>query len=97
MKIDERNGSIFLRVKAVPNASRTAIAGILGDALKVTVAQPPEGGKANAAIVELLATAFDVPERNVRVVAGHSHSRKTLEIAGLSLASVSARIAAITK
>jgi uncharacterized protein (TIGR00251 family) len=97
MKIDERNGSIFLRVKAVPNASRTAIAGILGDALKVTVAQPPEGGKANAAIVELLAQTFSVPERNVRIVSGPSHSRKTIEIAGITLDAVTARIASLTK
>jgi uncharacterized protein (TIGR00251 family) len=97
MKIDERNGSIFLRVKVVPNASRTAIAGILGDALKLTVAQPPEAGKANAAILELLAHTFNLPLRNVRVVAGSSHSRKTIELAGATRDAVTARIAPFQK
>jgi uncharacterized protein (TIGR00251 family) len=97
MKIDERHGSVFLRVKAVPNASRTAIAGILGDALKIAVAQPPEAGKANAAILELLAATFNLPLRNVRVVAGSSHSRKTVELAGTTRDAVTARIAALPK
>lgn len=97
MKIDERNGSVFLRVKVVPNASRTAIAGILGDALKLQIAQPPEEGKANRAIVELLVQVLGVPERAVRIVAGSSHSRKTLEIAGVGAEWVREKIAAATK
>ncbi len=93
MKIDERNGSVFLRVKVVPNASRTAVAGVLGDALKVTVAQPPEAGKANQAVAQLLAQALNVPQRAVRLVSGPSHSRKTFEIDGLTAALARERLA----
>ena len=47
-------------MKVVPGASRTRLAGQLGDALKVAVAAPPEAGKANAALIELLAQVFAV-------------------------------------
>jgi uncharacterized protein (TIGR00251 family) len=97
MKIDERDGSLFLRVKVVPNASRTAVAGVLGDALKVQVAQPPEAGKANEAVIALLAQALGVPGRALRIVAGSSHSRKTVEIAGMTRDALLARLAVFEK
>ncbi|CAN0557360.1 unnamed protein product, partial [Laminaria digitata] len=49
---------IRLRLKAVPGASRDSIAGILGDRLKVRVSAAPEGGRANTAIVKLLAKSL---------------------------------------
>jgi uncharacterized protein (TIGR00251 family) len=73
---------IRLRVKAVPGASRDAIAGVLGDRLKIRVAAPPEGGRANEAILRLLANAFDVAKADVGLVAGATSRDKTFEIAG---------------
>jgi len=43
-------GKVWLQLKVVPGASRTKITGLLGDWLKMTVATPPQGGKANKAI-----------------------------------------------
>lgn len=77
-------GRIRLKVKAVPGASREGIAGWLGDALKVRVTAPAEGGKANEAIEELLAGALGVPTRSVRIVAGRSSPRKVVEVSGIS-------------
>ena len=53
-----RGDDLVLRVKAVPGAKRDAIAGALGDRLKIRVAAPPEDGQANAAIRALLARVF---------------------------------------
>lgn len=74
---------VSLRVKVVPGASRTAIRGVLGDRLKVTVAAPAEGGQANQAVCALLAKAFGVARRAVAVTAGRRQSQKTIVLQGL--------------
>ena len=66
----------------MPGASRTAIAGLLGDRLKVRVAAPPEKGAANRAVVELLQEWLGV--RDVEIVAGHGNPEKTARVRGLS-------------
>jgi uncharacterized protein (TIGR00251 family) len=77
-------GSVRLRVKAVPGASRSKIAGMLGDRVKIAVAAAPEDGKANEALCELLAKTLGLPRRNITVVHGHTQPRKTLLIQGVS-------------
>lgn len=72
-----------LEVKVVPGASRRGLAGWLGDALRVRVTEPPERGRANEAVRELLADALRVTTDRVRLVAGHTAPRKVFEIEGL--------------
>lgn len=81
----DRNGNVMLRVHVQPGARRNEIVGPHGDALKVRVAAPPVDGKANAAVVELLAEILDAP---VELVAGGSSRRKRLRITGLDRAAV---------
>jgi uncharacterized protein len=76
------DGTIELAIKVVPGASRSAIAGVLGDRLKVRVAAPAEGGKANRALVRLLAEWLGV--REVEIIAGGSSAEKTVRVTGLS-------------
>ena len=83
---------VLVRVKAVPGASRDAIAGVLGDRLKVRVAAPPEGGKANAAIAALLASACGVGVRLVTIESGPSQPQKCFRVRGVD----GPRVAAIT-
>jgi uncharacterized protein (TIGR00251 family) len=71
---------VRLAVKVVPGAKRERIAGWLGDALKVTVAAPPERGRANQAVVELLERTLGVA---VRLVEGERSPRKVFEVAEL--------------
>lgn len=82
-----------LAVKVVPGASREGVAGWLGASLKVRVAAPPERGRANAAVMALLAEALDVPKESVRIVSGHGSARKLVEIDGLSESEVRTRLA----
>ena len=72
-------------MKVVPGASRSNIDGVLGDRLKIAVAAPPEGGKANKAVCELLAKLFAVSKRDVVIVSGQTQPLKTVEIIGISL------------
>ncbi len=73
-----------IHVKVVPGSSRDQIVGRLGDALKIKVAAPPEGGKANEAVCSLLAQALGLSRGQVRIAAGHSRPLKRLEISGVS-------------
>jgi uncharacterized protein len=82
---------VRLAVKVVPGAKCERIAGWLGDALKVTVAAPPERGRANRAVAELLERTLGVA---VRLVEGEHSPRKVFEVANLEEATVRERIAA---
>jgi uncharacterized protein len=82
-----------LKVKVVPGASRSDVVGWLGDALKVRVAAAPERGKANAAVITLLAQTLGVSERDVRLVSGFRSPLKTFEAALLSAADMRQRLA----
>ena len=76
----------------MPGSSRSAVAGWLGDTLKVRVTAPAERGKANAAVEEALAEALGVTRDSVRIVGGTASPRKVVEIAGLSEAEVHRRL-----
>ncbi len=84
MNITQKDNALLMNVKVVPNSSRTQIAGILGDALKIKVAQPPEAGRANRAVIELLANALNIPLAQISIIAGHAQPRKTVRITGVS-------------
>jgi len=69
-----------IEVKVVPGAARNEVVGPYGDGLKVRVTAPPEKGKANEAVIRLLAGHFAVKPSQVRIVAGAGASRKTVEV-----------------
>ncbi|MBX3381162.1 MAG: DUF167 domain-containing protein [Phycisphaeraceae bacterium] len=78
----------LIRLKVVPGSSRDALAGVLGDRLKVKVAAAPEGGKANKAVCILLASVFDVKPRDVSIIAGATSPEKTAHIKGVTVEQV---------
>jgi uncharacterized protein (TIGR00251 family) len=84
-----------LKVKVVPGSSRDAVAGWLGDELKVRVAAPPEGGEANRRLCAFLAGEVGLPRTAVTVTAGESSAHKTLSFAGLDAEALARRVAAI--
>lgn len=81
-----------LKIKVVPKSSRNAVAGWMGDTLKVCVNAAPEQGKANLAVQEVLTEALDLPKDQVLIASGHTSPRKTVEIAGISEAEVRRRL-----
>lgn len=87
----DTDGGTLISVKVVPGARRDEIVGPLGDELKIRVSQPPEGGKANAAVCELLADRLGLPAAAVSVIRGHSSPRKVLRVSGLAAADVLSR------
>lgn len=83
---------VQIQVKAVPGASRSRIVGWLGDHLKVAVAAPPEGGKANKAICEVLAEALGVRPQDVQVTAGTTNPRKKVVVKGVTVEQTQERL-----
>ena len=72
--------AIVVRVQVSPGAGRTAVVGRHGDALKLRVGAPPEGGRANDAVAALLATTLGVKADQISLVAGASSRSKRFRV-----------------
>lgn len=89
---DPRSSRLLLKV--VPGSRRDEVVGPLGDRLKVKVAAPPEDGRANKAVCELLAGAMGVSARDVSIIAGHASPEKTALVRGVTPQVVASRLGA---
>lgn len=74
-------------VRLTPRGGRNAIDGWAEDAsgkrhLKARVSLPPEDGKANTALIALLAKSLAIPKSSIRIAAGGTSRLKTIEIVG---------------
>ncbi|MEH6608805.1 MAG: DUF167 domain-containing protein [Halioglobus sp.] len=83
-----------LKVKVVPGSSQSEVSGWLGDLLKVRVAAQPEKGKANSAVVSLLAKSLGLSKKNVSVTSGKTSQQKVIEVHGLSIAQIKRKLGA---
>jgi uncharacterized protein (TIGR00251 family) len=81
-----------LRLRVAPGATRTELAGRYGDAWKVRVGAPPERGRANEAVLQLLATELGVPRASLSVVSGHTGRDKVIELQGIDAAEAERRL-----
>lgn len=72
--------ALVLTLRVQPGASRTEVAGLHGDALRVRLAAPPVDGKANAELMRFLSEVFDVPQRRVTLVRGETSRHKVVRI-----------------
>jgi uncharacterized protein (TIGR00251 family) len=80
---DTAQGAQFaLRVQ--PRASRNAIAGVIGDAVKLAITAPPVDGKANQAVIEFLSDLFRVAKSSIVIVSGETGRNKLIAVRGLS-------------
>jgi uncharacterized protein (TIGR00251 family) len=87
---DGEQAEIVLRVRVQPGAGRSEVIGRFGHgpgaaALKLKVAAPPEGGRANAAVSQLLAMTLGVSRDAVRLIAGETSRSKRFRIGPLEL------------
>jgi uncharacterized protein len=92
-RIVERDGGIGFDVVVAARASRERIGPAVGEAIKVAVTSAPVEGKANEAIVALLARALGVRKKDVRIVSGEHGKRKSVRVEGASRAALLALLA----
>lgn len=74
-----------LSIKITPNAKKNEVTEDIVDmfgmrCLKVKVNQPPEDGKANGALIELLAGYLDVRKSKIKIVSGLTSRNKIVEV-----------------
>jgi uncharacterized protein len=81
-----------LRIRVSPGARTTELVGRHGDGWKVRVAAPPERGRANEALLDLLAERLHVAPAELTVVAGRSGRDKIVELRGLEAGEADRRL-----
>jgi uncharacterized protein len=86
-------GSTRLRLRVSPGGSRAAVVGRQGDAWKVRVTQAPERGRANEAVLRLLAETLALPRTAMTLVSGHGGREKIVELTGMGPALIERRLA----
>ena len=69
-----------ITVKVVPGSSRTEIAGVYGEMLKIKVAAPPEKGKANKALLEFIAKQLGIRKNALQIESGQTSCVKQIRI-----------------
>jgi uncharacterized protein (TIGR00251 family) len=91
--VKESGDGCSFSVKAVAGAKRNAVVGIHGDALKAVVSAPRDKGRANEALIEVLAEALGVPRKAVSLVKGATSTDKRFHVAGMDAESLRRRLA----
>lgn len=86
---------LLVGVRVSPSATRTALRGLYGERLRVSVGAPPVGGRANRELVEALAGWLDVRPDDVRVQAGHGSRDKVIAITGIEESELRTRLAGL--
>ena len=89
-------GPTKLTLRVSPRATRSGVVGKHGTAWKIRVAAPPEGGKANDAVLRLLADTLQVPRRDVEIVSGQGAREKIVALAGIDREEIERRLASAT-
>lgn len=75
-----QEGALLLDLAIQPGASQSRIAGLHGEHLKIRIQAPPVDGRANRALIEFLAAAFDTPRGRISVLRGDASRTKTVRI-----------------
>jgi uncharacterized protein len=81
-----------LRLRIAPGSRRPGIAGRYGDGWKLRVAPPPEDGRANDAVVALIAEALELSRAAVSIVSGHAGRDKIVALDGIDPAEADRRL-----
>jgi hypothetical protein len=90
--VSEIPGGVCLNVTVQPRSSRSELAGIHEDRLKIRIAAPPVDGEANGELVKFLARLFGLPKSAVSILQGQRGRQKRVGLAGLTRESVQVRL-----
>jgi len=92
LEITRQGDGVRFRVKVQARARREELAGIQGGVLRLRVTAPPVEGRANQAVVELLAECLRIPKSSIKIAAGGRSPVKLVEVEGLDSATALDRL-----
>ncbi len=92
LKTDETPEGLRFRIKVQAKAKREEIAGVINGVLRVRVNAPALEGRANSAVIALLAKGLQVPKASVKIAAGVRSSQKTIVVSGLQPSELMSRL-----
>lgn len=95
ISVRETAAGVLFRIRVVPRASRSGLAGIQGDALKLRITAPPVEGKANEECIRLLAELLDVQRARVAILSGHASRTKTVAVDGVTAKEIAALVGTV--
>jgi uncharacterized protein (TIGR00251 family) len=93
--ITDHAEGLILPVRAQPGARKAGVLGEQAGALKVAVTAPPEGGRANQALVEALRAMLSLKRSQVELLSGATSRDKRFLIRGLGREALQQRLAAL--
>jgi uncharacterized protein len=82
-----------LPIRAQPGARKGGIQGERAGALRVAVTAPPQDGRANEAIADVLREAFKLKRSELQLVSGEKSRNKSFLVRGLTREQLEARLA----
>jgi hypothetical protein len=88
LNISETKGGVEFEVIAKPKARKDALAGTHDGAMRVAVSAAPEKGRANQAVIKLLARLLDVPASAISIVSGEISRRKRVRAEGVTVEAI---------
>lgn len=91
--LEEHSDGVVLPVKAHPGARRNEIRSAQNGMLRVSVTQAPEKGKANKAIIALLAKELSLRKSQIELLGGETSGQKRFLVLGISLSDMRKRVA----
>jgi uncharacterized protein (TIGR00251 family) len=96
IEITEDESGVTIPLRVQPKASSDRIAGEHAGSLKVSVTAPPERGRANAAVIRLLAKKLNVSKNCITVIAGENSRRKKIHVDNMNASQVEKRLSLVS-
>jgi uncharacterized protein (TIGR00251 family) len=95
IELETTSEGVILPVRAQPGARKNSITGVHAGRLKVAVTQAPEKGKANQALLQLLAELLEIKRSQITLISGESSRHKRFLITGVDPSTLERRLSAL--
>ena len=93
--LTDSHGGISFPIRVIPRAKRNQVVGVAAGALKVSVTAPPEDGRANTAVIEVLANWLGIKRRQIEILSGATNRNKVVRVSGVTREDIANRFASV--